>query len=210
MLTVALAKGRILEDTMQRLRSAGFSPPEELLDTRKLVLEDKKHPLRYLLAKPSDVPVYVEHGAADLGVVGKDVLYESQADVHELIDLQDGRCRIVVAGPSGLDVKRVTRVATKYPRYAQAYFRTLGRQIEIIPLSGSVELAPIIGLSDCIVDLVETGRTLKENGLIELVSLSAISTRLIANRRSYQVRGSEVDHVVSRIRDSLCEGSVAQ
>lgn len=194
-LTIALAKGRVLAPTVLALRRAGLYPPEDLEESRKLVVDDEREDIRYLLAKPVDVPTYVEHGAADMGIVGKDVLVESMADVHELLDLGIGRCRLVVAGRPETDLRGVRRVATKYPRFARAYFRELGLQIEVIDLHGSVELAPLIGLSDCIVDLVETGRTLAENGLTALGELAQISSRLVANRRSYQLLGAEIDRV---------------
>ncbi|MHB1628914.1 MAG: ATP phosphoribosyltransferase [Bacilli bacterium] len=200
MLTIALAKGRILDATAQALANAGYPVPADLGESRRLVLEDGRRDVRYLLAKPVDVPAYVEHGAADLGIVGKDVLYEKQADVHELLDLGIGVCRLVVAGRPHTDVGAVKRVATKYPRFTTDYFRRLGRQIEVIDLQGSVELAPLIGLADCIVDLVETGRTLAENGLGTLVELGTVSARLVANRRSYQLRATEVDAFVEALR----------
>lgn len=206
MLTLALAKGRVLSSTLKLLSHAGFCPPDDVLSSRKLIFYDELKDIRYLLAKPVDVPTYVEHGAADLGFVGKDVLHEAQADVHELLDLQYGLCRIVAAGFSGTEVRHVHRVATKYPRFAKEYFGQLGQQIEIIDLNGSVELAPLIGLADCIVDLVETGQTLEENGLIALAELGHVSTRLVANRRSYQLRADEVDAVVRRLRRALGEG----
>ncbi|PWI57634.1 ATP phosphoribosyltransferase [Sulfoacidibacillus thermotolerans] len=202
MLTVALAKGRNLFDTANRLRISGFALPGDFEETRRLVIEDERMEIRYLLAKPVDVPTYVEHGAADLGIVGKDILHEKGADVHELLDLGFGFCRLVVAGPKETDVSRVTRVATKYPRYATEYFRKLGRQIEVISLQGSVELAPLIGLAECIVDLVETGRTLQENGLVALAEVAQVSARLVANRRSYQLRAAEVDDFVMRLRQN--------
>lgn len=203
MLTIAVAKGRIFESTLQLLDKTGLGSREDMLSSRRLILDDKVHDIRYLLSKPVDVPTYVQQGAADVGIVGKDVLYEAQADVHELLDLQFGRCKIAVAGPIDMELSKVTRVATKYPRYAREYFRTLGRQIDIIPMHGSVELAPLIGLADCIVDIIETGRTLKENGLVVMAELAQITTRLVANRRSYQLRGSDIDALLIRTRKYL-------
>ncbi len=208
-LTIALAKGRVLSPTLKLLSDAGFAPSEDALKTRRLIFPDVKEDVRYLLAKPVDVPTYVEHGAADIGIVGKDVLYEAQADVHELIDLQYGVCRLVVAGFKGTDVQSVRKVATKYPHFAKEYFGGLGRQIEIIDLNGSVELAPLIGLSDCIVDVVETGQTLKENGLMPLAEVAQVSTRLVVNRRSYQLRAAEVDAVVKSVQSALTKGALA-
>lgn len=199
MLTIALAKGRVLGETAQALRTAGLAPPPDLEESRRLVVPDGTGRAQYLLAKPVDVPTYVEHGAADLGIVGKDVLLEAEPDVHELFDLGFGRCKMVAAGRPGTDLRGIRRVATKYPAVATSYFRGLGLQIDVILLHGSVELAPLVGLSDCIVDLVETGRTLKENGLLELALLASISARLIVNRRSYQLRGAEVDAVLQAL-----------
>lgn len=206
MLTVALTKGRILGTTVEMLQAAGFSPDEDVFDTRKYIVPDRSGEIRYLLAKPVDVPTYVEHGAADIGFVGKDVLYEAQADVHELLDLGIGVCRMVVAGPADVDVASVRRVATKYHRYAHEYFRKHGRQIEVIDLHGSVELAPLTGLADCIVDIVETGQTLRENGLVVHAELARVSTRVVANRRSYQLRAVEVDDFIDRLRNRVREG----
>lgn len=203
MLTIAVAKGRIFESTIALLDQAGFGSMENMLASRRLILDDEEHGIRYLLSKPVDVPTYVQHGAADVGIVGKDVLYEAQADVHELLDLGFGKCKIAVAAPSTTELSAVQRVATKYPRYAREFFRTLGRQIDIIDLHGSVELAPLIGLSDCIVDIVETGRTLRENGLVVISQLADITTRLVANRRSFQLRGTEIDTLVARLRQQL-------
>lgn len=206
MLTVALTKGRILGKTVEMLAAAGFSPEEDVFDTRRYIVPDRSGEIRYLLAKPSDVPTYVEHGAADIGFVGKDVLYEAQPDVHELLDLGIGVCRMVVAGPADVEVARVRRVATKYHRYAHDYFRKHGRQIEVIDLHGSVELAPLTGLADCIVDIVETGQTLRENGLVVHAELGRVSTRVVANRRSYQLRAAEVDDFIDRLRNRIGEG----
>ena len=206
MLTVALTKGRILDKTVEMLEAAGFSPEEDVLDTRRYIVFDRTGEIRYLLAKPVDVPTYVEHGAADIGFVGKDVLYEAQADVHELLDLGIGVCRMVVAGPADVQVANVRRVATKYHRYAHDFFRKHGRQIEVIDLHGSVELAPLTGLADCIVDIVETGQTLRENGLVVHAELGRVSTRVVANRRSYQLRAAEVDGFIDRLRNRVKEG----
>lgn len=207
MLTIALCKGRILESTLRLLQSIGYRPSEDIMDSRRLIIADEQADVRYLLVKPVDVPTFVEYGAADIGLVGKDVLYEAEADLHELLDVGSGVCRLVVAGFAGTDLRQVRRVATKYPRFATDYFRRIGRQIEVIDLSGSVELAPLIGLADCIVDLVETGRTLADNGLTTLAELGTISTRLVANRRSYQLRAAEVDALVDSLRARIGEGA---
>src|ERR1044072_7393846 len=164
MLTIAIAKGRIQADTLGLLRRAGVSVSEEALASRRLAVEDEGGRFRFVFVKPSDVPVYVEHGIADCGVVGRDVLLETEADVLQPLDLKIARCRIAVAAREGAYAGRagVLHVATKYPRVAAAHFGSRGVPVEIIELSGSVELAPVLGLSDCIVDLVETGRTAAE------------------------------------------------
>ncbi len=203
MLTIAMAKGRIMQAAVALMERAGYLPPENLEKTRKLILSDEVNQIRYLLAKPVDVPTYVERGAADLGVVGKDVLLEANSDVHELLDLGVGRCRLSIAGPPDLNLNQVRKVGTKYLNYTRNYFLKRNQQVETIYLNGSVELAPLIGLADCIVDLVETGRTLEENGLITWLDLEEISTRLIANRGSYQLRIQEVDLFTKRLRAVL-------
>lgn len=207
MLTLALAKGRILAETEEQLRKAGFTPPEDMLSSRKLVYFDMSREIRYLLVKPSDVPVWVEHGGADMGIVGKDVLHEAEPDLYELLDLAYGVCRVVVAGTPHLDLSMVSRVATSYPRYATDYFRERGRQVELIELGGSVELAPLIGLADCIVDLVQTGQTLRDNGLVALDEIGTVSARLVANRRSYQLRAPEVDEIQTALRQATQGGT---
>ena len=203
MLTIAMAKGRIMQAAVALMERAGYLPPENLEKTRKLILSDEVNQIRYLLAKPVDVPTYVERGAADLGVVGKDVLLEANSDVHELLDLGVGRCRLSIAGPPDLNLNQVRKVGTKYLNYTRNYFLKRNQQVETIYLNGSVELAPLIGLADCIVDLVETGRTLEENGLVTWLDLEEISTRLIANRGSYQLRIQEVDLFTKRLRAVL-------
>jgi len=204
MLTIALCKGRMLTSTLTLLPEIGYFPAEDIRDSRRLIIADeKRQDVRYLLVKPSDVPAFVEHGAADVGLVGKDVLYETGADIHELLDLRTGICKMVVAGFAGTEMRNVRRVATKYPRVAREYFRERSQQIDIIDISGSVELAPLVGLADCIVDLVETGRTLAENGLIILAQIGQISTRLVANRRSYQLKALELDRLVAGLRGHL-------
>ena len=181
-LNIALPKGRLGEKAYRMLEQAGFPCPSAIEPGRKLIFENEELGLRYFWAKPSDVAIYVEHGAADIGVVGKDVLLETQPDVYELLDLQLGRCRLAVAAKNGWqeDLSLPLRVATKYPRVAKEYYEAQGRQIEIIRLNGSIELAPILGLSDVIVDIVETGTTLKENDLGVFADVAQSSARLIA------------------------------
>jgi ATP phosphoribosyltransferase len=197
-LTVAMPKGRIFEEAVALLRKAGVPLPKEFDESRKLIIPVADAHLAFFLAKPADVPTYVEYGVADLGVVGKDVLMEEARDVYELLDLGISRCRISVAGLPGAMPSEATRVATKYPRIASQYFREQGRQVEVIKLNGSVELAPLIGLSDCIVDIVSTGTTLKENGLVELETIAQITTRLIANRVSYRMKSEEIDDMMDK------------
>ncbi len=201
-LTIALAKGRLQDETLARLARGGVCVAPEDLDSRRLRIEDRSGRFRLLLVKPADVPVYVEYGVADAGVCGSDVLAEHDADVHEPLDLGFGRCRLAVAAPvdsAASDYSHVStlRVATKYPRVAGAYFRHLGVPVELITLSGSVELAPITGLAERIVDLVESGRTLAENGLSVTEVIAEISARLIVNRASYQLKRHEIAQLVA-------------
>lgn len=205
MLNIALPKGRLGDKVYKLLASADYNCPEMLEDNRKLVFESKENGVRYMLVKPSDVSIYVEKGAVDIGVVGRDVLLESESDVYELLDLGFGKCRLAVAGKKGFveDKSIPLRVATKYPNVTQAYYAGLSRQIDIIKLNGSIELAPILGLSDVIVDIVETGTTLKENGLEVYETVEESSARLIANKSSYQFKKEEIERVVSRLRSLL-------
>lgn len=205
MLNIALPKGRLGDKVYKLLASADYSCPEMLEDNRKLVFESKENGVRYMLVKPSDVSIYVEKGAVDIGVVGRDVLLESEADVYELLDLGFGKCRLAVAGKKGFieDKSIPLRVATKYPNVTQNYYASLSRQIDIIKLNGSIELAPILGLSDVIVDIVETGTTLKENGLDVYETVEESSARLIANKSSYQFKKEEIERVVARLREQL-------
>ncbi|BCJ87933.1 ATP phosphoribosyltransferase [Effusibacillus dendaii] len=200
-LTVALSKGRIMTDTLRLLKAAGIPVPDDLEESRKLILESPDGSIRYILAKPVDVPTYVEYGVADLGIVGKDVLLEAERDLYELLDLGIGRCRMCVCGLPEAHHGTVKRVASKYMRIAADHFRNQGQQVEVIFLNGSVELAPLIGLTDRIVDLVETGRTLAENGLVIHEEILQISTRLVANRMSFRLKSEQIDHITARLRD---------
>lgn len=204
-LTIALSKGRILAETTGILRRAGLDVPEDLDESRKLILPGRDRRLRFVLAKPVDVPTYVEYGAADLGIVGKDVLLEAGRDLYELLDLGIGRCRLCLCGLPDL-VWRTHRVASKYPRIAADYFRAQGKQVEVVYLNGSVELAPLVGLADAIVDLVETGRTLRENGLVIHREIAAISTRMVANRMSFRLKGEAIDQVYQALRGVVSGG----
>ncbi|WP_454193119.1 ATP phosphoribosyltransferase [Paenibacillus sp. Marseille-Q7038] len=198
-LKVAMPKGRIYKKASQLFRAAGIYIPEDIDDTRKLVIPIPEASLEFIMAKPVDVPTYVEYGAADIGIVGKDVLLEENRDVYELLDLGIARCRMSVIGLPNWEPGIRQRVATKYPNVASQYFREQGQQVEVIKLNGSIELAPLIGLADRIVDMVETGQTLKENGLIELDSMFDITSRLIANRVSYRMK----NHQIQELCDSL-------
>ena len=202
---LALAKGRLAEETLKLLERAGISCPEMKEKSRKLVFESEQNNVRYLLVKPADVAIYVEHGAADVGIVGKDILTEAAADVYELLDTGLGRCRMCVAAPAGYrdDPSRPVRVATKFVNIAKRYYASMGRDIDIIKLNGSIELAPILGLSDVIVDIVETGTTLRENGLQVVTEFMPISARFIANKASYQFKHRQMDTMLEKLRDTL-------
>ena len=203
MLNVALPKGRLGDKVYELLAGVGYGCPENYSDTRKLVVENREAGIRYFLVKPSDVAIYVEHGAADIGIVGRDILEESGADVYELLDTGLGKCRMCVAGPVDFqdDPGRTLRVATKFVNIAKAYYAAQGRDIDIIKLNGSIELAPILGLSDVIVDIVETGTTLKENRLKVLTEFMPISARFIANRAAYQFKRREIETLLGRLAE---------
>ncbi len=197
MLVIALCKGRFLDPSLQALAKAGIRFPEDLATSRKLIFESEDRKFRAVLVKPVDVATYVEYGAADVGIAGRDVIMESRADLLQPLDLNFGHCKIAVAGLKGSTSINgsdhpTVRVATKYPRITIDYYNARGIPVEIIPLSGSIELAPLIGLADRIVDLVETGRTLKENGLEILEVIAESSARLLINRAGYQTKRQEV------------------
>src|SRR5262249_51474750 len=202
-ITIAVPKGRVLKPLAALLARAGVPADILLADDRALIRTvDEK--LRFLLLKPDDVPTYVEYGACDLGVCGRDVLVERGSELYQPIDLGIGKCRMVVAGPVGQGAPRdLPRVATKYPRTAAAHFARRGVQAEIVYVQGSVELAPVTGLADLIVDLVETGATLVKNGLAERELVSKISSVLVANRASYKLRKAEILPLVDRIRQAV-------
>ena len=205
MLNVALPKGRLGDKVYNLLAGIGYGCPEDYNATRKLVVENPAAGIRYFLVKPSDVAIYVEHGAADVGIVGKDILTEAEADVYELLDTGLGKCRMCVAAPADYqdDPGRPVRVATKFVNIAKAYYASQGRDIDIIKLNGSIELAPILGLSDVIVDIVETGTTLRENGLKVVTEFMPISARFIANKASYQFKHREMDEMLEKLRAAL-------
>jgi len=209
-LTIAVAKGRLQTEALDLLARAGLSVSSEMLASRRLAVEDESGRFRFIFVKPGDVPVYVEHGIADCGVVGRDVLLESEADVLQPLTLGIGRCRMVVAAPSDMPLSgyRVLRVATKYPRVTARHFGLRGLSVEIIPLSGSVEVAPLLGLADCIVDLVETGRTLRDNGLVIVEVIAESTARLVINRASYQLKAEAVAHLIDSLSEIVAQGDV--
>ncbi len=211
MLSVALPKGR-LGDKVYRLFSAcGYPCAAMEAEDRRLVISDEGGSVQYLLVKPSDVAIYVEHGAADVGVVGKDVLLEGGNDVYELLDLGFGICRMCVAAPVGFreDLGAPLRVATKYPAIAKRFYAGKSREIEIIKLNGSIELAPILGLSDVIVDIVETGTTLKQNNLEVIETILPISARLIANKAAMRFKAAAIGPLLTALQNREPEGGRA-
>ena len=198
MLNIALPKGRLGEKVYAMFEKAGFECPSIRENNRKLIFENPERGVRYFWVKPSDVAIYVERGAADVGVAGKDILLEYAPDVYELLDLNVGRCRMAVAAKADFrdDPERTLRVATKFTRIAQNHYAALGRDIDVIHLNGSIELAPILGLSDVIVDIVETGTTLRENNLVVIEDIVPISARLIANKAGYQFRSEQISRIM--------------
>jgi ATP phosphoribosyltransferase len=208
LLTIAVAKGRMQDQALELLARAGVCVGDEALASRRLAIEDLSGCYRFVFVKPADVPVYVEHGIADCGIVGRDVLLESGADLLQPLDLRIARCLIAIAAPDATGAELFTsggalRVATKYPRIAAAHFGTRGVPVEIIELSGSVELAPVLGLADCIIDLVETGRTLRENGLCVIEEIAESTGRLVVNRASYQLKAKSVARLINALNEAL-------
>jgi ATP phosphoribosyltransferase len=211
-LTIALSKGRILQQTLPLLQAAGLNPAEDVQNTRKLMVNgDAAENIRFLIIRAADVCTYVEQGAADLGVAGRDLLLESRPGVYEPLDLNIGRCRLCVCGPKALvqagrpERGSRIRVATKYDHLASEYFLARGVQVEIIHLYGAMELAPLVGLAERIVDLVETGGTLKANGLIEETTLFDISSRLIVNPASFALRKAQIQPIIERLRQAVAD-----
>lgn len=206
----ALPKGRLAEKTMELLAQIGITCPEMEENTRKLIFRNKELGYRFFLAKPSDVPTYVEYGAADIGVVGRDTIIEEDRKLYEVLDLGMGRCRMCVCGPESarekLQHNELIRVATKYPHIAKDYFYNEKQQtVEIIKLNGSIELAPLVGLSEVIVDIVETGTTLKENGLQVLEEVCDISARVVVNQTSMKMENERITNILSGIRGLLAK-----
>lgn len=202
-LTIALAKGRLADKALEILAQCNIKPGGMDEDSRKLIYTDEINGIRFLMVKPSDVPTYVDHGVADLGVVGRDTLLESGLPLYEMLDLKFGSCKMCIAGYPQTEkkiTKSVLRVATKYPEIAKKYYAARGETIEVIKLNGSVELGPLLGLSDVIMDLVESGRTLKENGLIVLEEVCDISARLAVNRVSLKTKANVITPLLRKIK----------
>ena len=202
MLNIALPKGRLGEKVYSMFEKAGFECPSIKENNRKLIFENPEKNVRYFWVKPSDVAIYVERGAADIGVAGKDILLEYEPDIYELLDLDIGKCRMAVASKSGFrdDTEKTLRVATKFSNITRNFYSVKGRDIDIIHLNGSIEIAPILGLSDVIVDIVETGTTLKENNLEVIETIIPISARLIANKSSFKFKGTQIEEIVKSLK----------
>ncbi len=205
MLNIALPKGRLGEKVYTMFEKAGYECPSIKENNRKLIFENADKQVRYFWVKPSDVAIYVERGAADIGVAGKDILLEYEPNVYELLDLNLGKCDMAVAAPNGFcdDNEKTLRVATKFTKIAADYYSKMGREIDIIKLNGSIEIAPILSLSDVIVDIVETGTTLKENNLSVVTKFLPISARLISNKTAYKFKGEDIDKIVNSIKSQV-------
>ena len=202
MLNVALPKGRLGEKVYAMFEAAGYPCPSIYEENRKLIFENEEAGVRYFWVKPSDVAIYVERGAADIGVAGKDILLEYEPDIYELLDLDIGKCKMAVAAPVGFrdNTQKTLRVATKFSNIAKSYYDSKGRDIDIIHLNGSIEIAPILSLSDVIVDIVETGTTLRENNLEVIEDVVPISARLIANKTSFKFKTEEIENIVRNLK----------
>lgn len=206
-LNIALPKGRLGEQVYEMFERAGFSCPSIREDSRRLIFENEAEGLRFFWAKPSDVAIYVERGAADLGVAGRDILLEYAPDVYEMLDLNVGRCRMAVAAKRDFkdDRSRTLRVATKFKNIAARYYASLGRDIDVIPLNGSIEIAPILDLADVIVDIVETGTTLRENDLEVVETILPISARLIVNKAGYEFQRGRIEDIIAGLSKQIGE-----
>ena len=207
MLNVALPKGRLGEKVYAMFEEAGFECPSIKENNRKLIFENEEKGIRYFWVKPSDVAIYVEHGATDIGVAGKDILLEYEPDIYELLDLDIGKCRMAVAGKKDFrdNTQKTLRVATKFTNIAKNYYASMGREIDIIHLNGSIEIAPILGLSDVIVDIVETGTTLKENNLEVLEEIVPISARLIANKANFKFKNEQIEKILKSMTRQMAD-----
>lgn len=203
LIKVAMPKGRIYKQASKLFRQAGLPIPDDFDDSRKLMIPLYDVGMAFIMAKPADVPTYVEYGAADIGIVGKDVLMEESRSVYELLDLGIARCRMSVIGLPDWKPALHPRVATKYPNVASRYFRERGQQVEVIKLNGSIELAPLIGLADRIVDMVESGQTIRENGLTEMEKMFDVTSRLIANRVSYRMNNEPIQRLCDLLQQTI-------
>ncbi|MDD2497102.1 MAG: ATP phosphoribosyltransferase [Desulfitobacteriaceae bacterium] len=219
LLTIALPKGKLGKDAVQILNAADYPTEGLKTDSRKLLFDYPDSKVRYIVCRPTDIPIYVDYGAADLGIVGKDSIFESNKDVFELLDLKFGWCRFVLAVPRTTAEKHTdpdgrvnlnnfnhARVATKFPRVAEAFFREQGIQVEVIKLHGNIELAPMVNLAEMIVDIVSTGATLKENDLVAVADIFPASARVIANRVSYRMKYQRVQKLIEKMRDYVDGG----
>jgi ATP phosphoribosyltransferase len=208
-LTIALPKGRMLPESIQLWQRIGLDTQGIKEDTRRLIFEDIPHRVRFLILRPADIPTYVEYGAADIGIAGKDILEEQERDIYEPLDLRFGFCRLVVAQPAALTKSgkhaswSTMRVATKFPHLTEKYFSSTGRQVEIIKLYGSIELAPLVGLAERIVDLVQTGNTLRDNGLVEVEEILKVTERLVVNRASQKTKYERISAIIQAVKGVL-------
>ncbi|KAB2952657.1 ATP phosphoribosyltransferase [Heliorestis acidaminivorans] len=214
LLTIALPKGKLYGDAVDILAEAGLCVDGLKEDSRKMVFTNEKAGLKYIICRPTDIPTFVEYGAADLGIVGKDTIVEQDKDLMELVDLRFGYCRFVVALPEvtahGRDISQFNhrRVATKFPNVAENYFRQRGMQVEVIKLHGNIELAPAVGLADMIVDIVSTGRTLRENQLVAIEDIFSATARMVANRVSYRLKHSRIQPLIEEVRRNVKDKEV--
>lgn len=213
-LTIALPKGKLFEPSAKILASIGYTAEGLSEKSRKLVITNEQKKIRFIITKTADLPTYVEYGAADVGIIGKDVLLEEGKDVYELLDLKFGFCRLMVAVPQTLKQNKLSdyahmRVATKYPQVAEKFFNSMGIQMEIVKLNGSIELAPMVGLAEIIVDIVETGRTLRENQLVEVAQIYPATARFIANRVSFKMKFDRINKMAEDLKALLESGSNA-
>lgn len=207
-LTIALPKGKVFGKSVKMLAKIGYTAEDLRDDSRKLIITNEKEKIRFIITKTADLPTYVEYGAADIGIIGKDVLMEDSKDVYELLDLKFSLCRIMVAVPEALKQEKLSdyahmRVATKYPNIAEKFFHSMGMQMEFIKLNGSIELAPMVGLAEIIVDIVETGSTLKANNLVEVAHIQVATARLIANRVSFKMKFDRINKLTEELKALL-------
>ncbi len=203
---IAMAKGRLAKQAVKLFREAGIDLPEDMLDSRKLIFSLPEENLEIILVKPADVPIYVEYGTADVGIVGKDTLLEENRDLYEVLDLKFGKCRFALAGlPDRKESLLQRKVATKYPDFTRRLFKKKGEPVEIIKLNGSIELAPLTGLADTILDIVQTGRTLDENGLVVYENIRKLSARLVVNKVSMKINQSEITKIIDAL-EKVIEG----